>query len=83
MVKNPPGYYAANQRAGIAIPYDGLQAVKAAAQKYGAHYLILEHDHPRALDPLYQQPDHYEGFRYLFTVEDTICFSILVEEMNE
>lgn len=56
MVNNPPGYYAAANRWAVAIPNSPPEVILQAANRYGAAYLILEKNHVRSLDTIYQTP---------------------------
>jgi hypothetical protein len=42
IVRNAPGYYIATGRSAISIPSGGEEAILAAAQQFGADYLVLE-----------------------------------------
>ncbi|MEP7199292.1 MAG: hypothetical protein ABI874_05685, partial [Chloroflexota bacterium] len=53
MVINPPAFTYFNQRAALAIPSDDPLALVRAAAQFGAHYVVIESDHPRHLDMLY------------------------------
>lgn len=76
MVVNPPGFSNASGRPAIAVPYDGADAVQAAAQRYGARFLLLEPDHPASLDDLYAFPDNLNNLVYLETFGGTHIFEI-------
>ena len=56
MVKNPPGYFVANQRQAIVIPDGDIDVLTSVAERYGARYIILERDHSENLDSLYNDP---------------------------
>ena len=74
MVNNPPGYFYAAGRPAIVIPHGGLPAVLAAAERYGARYLVLEA--AQGLDELYENPESQSGLRYLGTVEGARLFEL-------
>ena len=76
MVNNPPGYYAATERAAIVIPYGDVETLLKAALRYQAKYVILESNHPQPLDPLYENPEDQIGLNYLATYEDAHIFEI-------
>jgi hypothetical protein len=76
MVNNAPGYYAANRRPALSIPDGGVDVSLAVAKRYNAAFLLLEGNHPRGLNELYQHPNDLPGLRYLFSYEDTRVFSI-------
>lgn len=50
---NPPAYYYFNQRAAIMLPTDDALALVHAASEFAARYVVVEADHPRYLDALY------------------------------
>jgi hypothetical protein len=76
MVNNAPGYYAANRRPAISIPNGGAEVSLEVAERYGAAVLILESNHPRGLDELYEHPKDLPGLEYLLDFEGTRVFSI-------
>ena len=76
MVNNPPGYYAATERAAIVIPYGDVETLLKAAHRYQAKYVILEANHPQPLDSLYKNPGDHIGLNYLATFEDAHIFEI-------
>ncbi len=76
MVNNAPGYYAANRRPAISIPNGGVDISLAAARRYGAEILLLESNHPRGLNELYEQPKDLPGLKYWLDFEGTRVFSI-------
>jgi hypothetical protein len=76
MVNNPPGYFVATRRPAIVVPDGDIQSTLAAAERYQAHYLLLESNHPQGLDNLYQNPEDLPGLEYLYTLEDTHIFKL-------
>ena len=77
MVKDPPGYALENGRRAVVIPDGGYEAMMAAARRYGAGYLLLEADHSRGLDRLYQDPEgEWPGITYLGEVDGTMIFEV-------
>lgn len=77
LVNNPPGYFVASRRSGIAIPDGGLEEMVAVAARYEVRFVLLELNHPRGLDELYRYPGDQPGLRYLQTFEDTHIFLVL------
>ena len=67
MVNNPPGYYLANERPAVVIPYGDEVMVKQAAAKFGTRYLLLDENNSGQLETLYLRPGSYPGFHYLTT----------------
>lgn len=67
MVNNPPGYYLASGRQAIVIPDGGPKSLLAAAKRYRARYVLLENNHPRALNPLYINPKNVNNLQLLWS----------------
>jgi hypothetical protein len=76
MANNPPGYFVATSRSAITVPDGDIQTTLAAAQRYQACYLILESNHPKGLNDLYQNPGDLPGLDYLYTFDDTRIFKL-------
>jgi hypothetical protein len=76
MVNNPPGYYSATARQAIFTPYGDVSTLRTVAKRYHARYLLLEYNHPKDLDGLYDDPGDRPGLRYLFEFEDTQVYAI-------
>jgi hypothetical protein len=76
MVNNPPGYYLASGRPAIVIPDGDPNTTLAAAERYGARYLLLDRHHPQGLKDLYMNPTNLPGLHHLTTFENTHIFSI-------
>jgi hypothetical protein len=76
MVNNAPGYYAANRRPAISIPNGGVDVSLEVAERYEATILLLESNHPRGLDELYEHPKDLPGLKYLLDFQGTRVFSI-------
>jgi hypothetical protein len=76
MVNNPPGYFVATGRSAITVPDGDIDSALAAAQRYQADYLLLESNHPKGLNSLYQHPRDLPGLDYLYTLEDTHIFKL-------
>jgi hypothetical protein len=55
MVGDPPGYCYAGGGPSIALPNEPVETVLTVADRYGARYLILDHNRPQALAPLYER----------------------------
>ena len=72
MVNNPPGYALQNDRPAIVIPAGGLEAITAAARRYGAAYLVL--DPGQGLDEIYDHPEAQPGLAYLGAAGDLLVF---------
>jgi hypothetical protein len=79
MVNNPPGYYLVSERPAIVIPNGDLSTTLATAAHFNARYLLLDHNRPRGLADLYQQPSNQPGLQYLTSFESTHIFEIMEE----
>jgi hypothetical protein len=77
LANNPPGFALATGHPAIALPDGDLEASAAAAAAYGADYLLLEANHPAALDAFYQAPSDAEPFHLLSTTGGTYVFGII------
>jgi hypothetical protein len=73
MVNNPPGFTAASARRSIVIPDGSLDSILQAATQYGATYLIVEFNHVKSLDGLYEKPRSLGRFEL---IEQSPEFSI-------
>ncbi len=83
MVNNPPGFHIATGRVAISIPDGSLQTTLTVAERYAAKYLILEPNHPKGLESIY---NHTEGDRrlvYLTTVQNTHIYLLKPIHENE
>jgi hypothetical protein len=76
MVNNPPGYSLVSGRPAIVIPDGDVNTLMHVAQRYRPRYLLLEINHPRGLDELYQHPKNQPDLLYLDTVATTHIFLI-------
>jgi hypothetical protein len=75
MVANPPGYYLASGNPSIAVPDGDIETLLTVAQKYGAHYLVLEGGSvPAGIFPVYADPYGQTKLIYLSEIEHTRVF---------
>jgi hypothetical protein len=65
-----PAYHYWTRRPALVIPTDGEAALSRAAERYAVRYLILEDNHPRYLNGLYETPNAVAGFERLGTWKD-------------
>ncbi|RME06527.1 MAG: hypothetical protein D6803_06325 [Anaerolineae bacterium] len=79
MVNDPPGFYLASGRPAIVIPDGDATALLAAARRYGARYVVLEANHPRGLDALFNAPQDATALRLLWRGEDGMLFEVVDE----
>jgi len=75
MVNNPPGFYLATGRPSIVIPGGGVEQAVAAAQKYGAKWMLLGSEQGNLAD-LYQNPGQTVGLQFRGLISDLqiYCF---------
>ena len=76
MINNPPGLFAASGRSSIVIPNGDVNVLKEAADFYNAEYLVLERNHPDALNELYNRPDGEGGLQYLDALDQAVFFKL-------
>jgi hypothetical protein len=76
LVNNPPGYFGATGRPALVIPDGDETAILAVARRYHGAYLLLEANHPGALEDLYRSPSDRPGLEYLLTVDSAHIFYI-------
>lgn len=75
VVNNPPEFFLATGRSSIVIPDGDESELLAAAQKYGAKYLILDANNPK-LEGLYQQETNNPNFELIKTIESMKLYRI-------
>jgi hypothetical protein len=80
LVNNPPGLYVTAHRKSISVPNGGIQTMLEVAKRYQARYLILESNHPQALNTIYEHPGDHPGLIYLFEVSSAYVY--LVENIQ-
>jgi hypothetical protein len=76
IVRNPPAYFVMTGRPAIVIPDGGVESLLAAAQKFNAHYLILEKMNSGPLLDLYQNPEKYPAFKFLGAVDEAQIYIV-------
>jgi len=76
MVRNPPGYNVLTERPAIVVPYAGAEGMLAAANRYGARYLVIER--AGAAGPIQGVYDNQytSAFEYLGELDGTRIFRI-------
>ncbi len=70
LVNNPPSYFTATGRSAIVIPNGDLEILSAINGKYNPQFLLLEFNHPKALNELYQNPHSFGKYEYIKTYLD-------------
>ncbi len=83
MVVDPPSFYAVSHRRAIMIPTDGERAILDSARRYGARYLILEYDHPKPLDELYQSPAGSQTLVRVAGFQDALARRVILFEVHK
>ena len=76
MVNNPPGYFLSSQRPAIVIPHGDLATLLAAAQRYRAHYLLVELDQVQGVE-LFAVPGDVPGLRFLESFANVRIYQIV------
>jgi hypothetical protein len=76
-VRNPPGYFIASGRQSISLPFGDESTILAAAEKFGASYLVLENTGTFAsIQDLYDHPEDNPSFFYLGEVNHARLYRI-------
>ena len=77
IVRNPPGYFIASQRPAVALPFGDEAAILAVAEKYGAHYLVLEKGGTfEGIQDLYDDVQGNSSFPYIGEVNEAKLYRI-------
>ena len=77
IVRNPPGYFIASGRQSISLPFGDESTILAAAEKFGASYLVLENAGTFAsIQDLYDHPEDNPSFFYLGEVNHARLYRI-------
>ncbi len=76
MINNPPGLYAATGLSAVVIPSGGTDVLLEAAREFGAEYIVLEPNHPLALDELYRYPEDEQRLIYMGRTDGTYYFAV-------
>lgn len=69
-VNNPAGFHSATNLQAIAIPNGPPETLRQVVERYGAGWVILEANHPQALDDLYVQPIDLAWLELVDTILD-------------
>lgn len=77
MVNNPPGFFLASSRLSIVIPDGDVSTLLAAAERYGAEFLVLEENHPVGLNELFDNPGTIPELSLIDTVNGAQIYKIL------
>jgi 4-amino-4-deoxy-L-arabinose transferase-like glycosyltransferase len=83
MVNNPPGFYYFAGRECVAIPSDGLDAMRSVRDKYGVRWLLLEYHHPAFLEAVYEDGASLPGWTARQTFYDPALGKAILYESDE
>ena len=77
IARNPPGYFIGSGRSSISLPFGDESTLVAVAEKYKAHYLVIEQGGTfEAIQDLYDNPHEQSSFTYLGEVDGARLFRI-------
>ncbi|HLO29491.1 MAG TPA: hypothetical protein VK249_10170 [Anaerolineales bacterium] len=77
IVRNPPGYFIASGRPAISLPFGDESTILAVAEKYHAHYLVIEKGGTfAAIQGLYDRPQSNPSFAYIGEVNEARLYHI-------
>jgi hypothetical protein len=76
MIKNPPGWTLVTGMPSIVIPDGDVNNLLLAADTFHAGLLVLEKDHPKGLDSLYQDQISSIRLKKLFNYQDAAIYLI-------
>ncbi len=77
IVRNSPGYFIASGRQSISLPFGDETTILAAAEKFGASYLVLENSGTfESIQDLYDHPEDNPSFFYLGEVNNARLYRI-------
>jgi hypothetical protein len=82
MTVDPPSFFNETKRRSIYLPTDGLDAVFQAARQFGAHYLVLENDHPVPLNSLYAGRVQVTGLKPVANFQDALGRPVVLYEIG-
>lgn len=77
LVNNPPGFALQSGMAAIVIPNGNEATLLAVSERFGASIIILEENHPPALEELYLNPRGRNEFAWLASIDDSHILQIL------
>jgi hypothetical protein len=81
VVANAPGYFVVSGRAAVTVPAENPAILRLLAQRFNAHYLILEKKYmPDTFKSVYDLPQQQPGLKYIGSFNDVRIFAILPEK---
>lgn len=69
---DPPSFHNETGRRSIYIPTESTDAIFQAAHEFGSRYLVLQYDHPRTLNGLYDSGGSLDGLTALARTTDAL-----------
>jgi hypothetical protein len=77
IVRNPPGYFIASGRPSVSLPFGDESTILNVAEKFGAHYLVLEKDGTfDSIQDLYDNPQSNPSFMYIGEINEAKLYKI-------
>lgn len=55
-VVNPPGFESVAGISAVALPHGSIETLEEVLDRYGVDWVLLEADHPRGMEDLYEEP---------------------------
>ncbi len=69
-VNNPPAFWLASGHPSVVIPDGDTQALERVVRDFRVRWVVLEHNHPPGLDPLYEDPGMLPWLALVGTSQD-------------
>jgi hypothetical protein len=69
-VNNPPGFFAHSHRQAVVIPFGSVEALGKVVDSFHVGWVVLEANHPDALNALYAEPNSVGWLRLVETIQD-------------
>lgn len=82
MTVDPPHFYNVAHKHAIVTPTDSVEAIFAAAQRYGARYLVLQFDHPAPLRDVYLGKTTIAGLKPVARYPDGLARTTTLFELE-
>ncbi len=83
MAGDPVAFHSVSDRSAIVIPSDGIEAVRAAADRYSARYIVLDYDYPKPLKDLYEGRVVEASLTPVFAVRDPAGHTVTLYEVAQ
>jgi hypothetical protein len=77
MIKNPPGWNLITSSPAVVIPDGGITSIRLAAKKFGATILIIDKDHPKALNDFFEGKEMPPEMELILTLNDIKVYRLL------